>query len=84
LFFHAAGIISDTPDLQEIPFAKLLGMEVPLDNIIEVGYEKYAEAFLRALMPGVDHRSYWTLRCVKGCTDGKLDACIKSALNYID
>ena len=79
-----ADIILDAPYLQEIPISKLLGMEVPLDNLIEAGYETYAEAFLRALMPGVDHRSYWTLRCVEGCTDGELDVCIKNALNYID
>lgn len=80
----AAGIISSTPDLQEIPFPKLLGMEVSLDNLIEVGYKQYAAAFLRALMPGVDHCSYWTLRCDKGGPDDKLDACIKNALNYIE
>ena len=78
----AAGIISSTPDLQEIPFPKLLGMEVSLDNLIEVGYKQYAVAFLRALMPGVDPCTYWTLRSPN--SGDELEMSIKNALNYID
>lgn len=81
---EAASIIAGAPDLQEIPFSKLLGMEVLPNNFLDVGSEKYAEAFLRAMLPGIDTRAYWALRRVRGCSDGKLAACIKDALNYLN
>ena len=78
---NAASTITITPELQAISFPKLLGMEVLPENVLEVGFDEFAEGFLRAMMPGADPVSYWTPRRSINSYDDKLKDCIKHVLD---
>lgn len=75
----AVSIISNGPDLQRMSFPKLLGMEIVPENVFEVGCDKFAEGFLRLVMPA-DSVSYWTPRRSINSYDDKLKDCIKHVL----
>ena len=77
---NTASTITITPELQTISFPKLLGMEVLPENVLEVGFDEFAEGFLRAMMPGADPISYWKLRKNHSFDEGKLETSMQYVL----
>lgn len=73
-------MITNAPDLQTLSFPKLLGMEIVPGNVIEVGFDVFAEGFLRSMMPGSNPVSYWTPQRSINSYDEKLEACVKHVL----
>lgn len=79
-YTKTVGTMPDIPDLQEMSVHSLLGMEVSPANILEIGHSAFAEAFLRAMMPGVDIATYWAPRRACKHFNDDLKTCIKQEL----
>ena len=80
LYKKVVSKIPDIPDLQDMSYQELLGMEVSPLNILDVGPAAFIEALFRAILPGVSIAAYWTPRCARDLFNAELKNRIKHVL----